>query len=97
MPTEAQVNKLELSDIPSELSGLNTLEKQLIAQYIPFTKIVMLPKGGQRGMCGPVICVPSDIQKTHDILPRCPNEAELVKVNSPVYFSHILQELCKVG
>ncbi|CAF1529758.1 unnamed protein product, partial [Adineta steineri] len=40
MPSRAIVNKLEVSDVPSELKKLNDLEKHLIALRLPFMKIV---------------------------------------------------------
>ncbi|CAF3680078.1 unnamed protein product, partial [Adineta steineri] len=42
MPSRAIVNKLEVSDVPSELKKLNDLEKHLIALRLPFMKIVNL-------------------------------------------------------
>jgi hypothetical protein len=45
MPSRAIVNKLEVSEIPSELKKLNNLEKHLIALRLPFMKIVNLSSG----------------------------------------------------
>ena len=47
MPAQAKTNKLDLEDIPVELSDLKTLEQQLISVRIPFMKIVALPCGKQ--------------------------------------------------
>ncbi|XP_035682532.1 uncharacterized protein LOC118419944 isoform X1 [Branchiostoma floridae] len=80
IPYEAQSNKMKLPEIPPELKSLNTLESQLIAKRIPFMKVAALPKGGQKGVVGPVVCVPADVSETHAILPRMPSEAQLIKV-----------------
>ncbi|XP_066283397.1 uncharacterized protein [Branchiostoma lanceolatum] len=80
IPYEAQSNKMEVPVIPPELNGLNTLESQLIAKRIPFMKVIALPKGGQKGVVGPVTCVPADVSETHAVLPRMPTEALLIKV-----------------
>jgi hypothetical protein len=69
-PPQAAINRMELFDIPNELECLNSLEKQLIALIIPFMHIVALPRGGQRGIDGPAVCVPADMQPIQTILPR---------------------------
>ncbi|XP_062580740.1 uncharacterized protein LOC134242656 [Saccostrea cucullata] len=80
VPGDSFSNNLELEEVPMELSCLNTLEQQLIALNIPFMKILGLPKGGQKGVHGPVVCVPSDIQKITSTLPRSEDENLLLKV-----------------
>ncbi|KAI8496727.1 hypothetical protein Bbelb_253820 [Branchiostoma belcheri] len=80
IPFEAQSNRMKLPEIPPELNSLNTLESQLIAKRIPFMKVAALPKGGQKGVIGPVVCVPADVSETHAVLPRMPTEALLIKV-----------------
>jgi hypothetical protein len=54
IPLQAYVNNLELLPIPEQLQHLSDLEKQLVALRIPFSKIVALPKDGQKGVKGPV-------------------------------------------
>ena len=80
MPPQAQANNLFLTPIPSELSNLNDLERQLVALRIPFMKLLSLPRGGQKGVKGPVVNVPSDIISVTTSLPRNINEAQLIKV-----------------
>lgn len=80
MPLQAYVNNLELLTISEQLQHLNDLEKQLVALRIPFSKIVALPKDGQKGVKGPVIGVPSDLNVVTNILPRPLNDAQLVNV-----------------
>ncbi|VDI44625.1 Hypothetical predicted protein [Mytilus galloprovincialis] len=80
IPADSFSNSLLLEDVPVELKQLNSIEQQLIAQNIPFMKIMALPKGGQKGVHGPVVCVPSDLKKVTSILPRSENESLLLKV-----------------
>lgn len=47
MPSESSANNLTVQAIPPELLFLNTLEQHLIAIYIPFMKMLALPKRGQ--------------------------------------------------
>lgn len=80
MPAEAASNNLEVKRIPPELECLNSLEQHLISLYIPLIKIIALPKGGQHGVHGPVVCVPSDVSTTTNILPRCESDDQLIRV-----------------
>ena len=76
MPCRAVVNNLMVCEIPDELKKLNDLEKHLIALRLPFMKIVNLSSGrisnrfGQKGIKGPLHCVPADVQDTVTSLPR---------------------------
>ncbi|KAM9771377.1 uncharacterized protein ACBT44_004352 [Syngnathus typhle] len=80
MPALAVANNLTLSDIPTELCGLNILERHLISKCISFAKIVPLPKGQQRAIRGNVVCVPSEVQETVNVLPRLRNFFQLPPV-----------------
>ncbi|CAF1438811.1 unnamed protein product, partial [Rotaria sordida] len=86
MPSRAIVNKLEVSEIPSELKKLNNLEKHLIALRLPFLKIVNLTSGklssrlAQKGTKGPLHCVPSDVQDTVTTLPRPVDKSMMVRL-----------------
>ncbi|CAI5669492.1 unnamed protein product [Oreochromis niloticus] len=80
MPALAVANKLDLADIPPELSDLNILERHLIAKCIPFAKIIPLPKGRQRAIRGNVVCVPSEVQETVEALPRLRNDSQVMRV-----------------
>lgn len=61
------------------LCELNQLEKHLISPIIPFMKILQLPKGQQKGVHLPVVCVPSDMSKITENLPRQLSDSTLVK------------------
>ncbi|XP_048256969.1 uncharacterized protein LOC125382713 [Haliotis rufescens] len=80
MPGEAVVNNLELTPVPMQLQCLNELEQHLIALNIPFMKMMALPKGGQHGVHGPVVCVPSNIQKSTSMLPRSDIDDQMIRV-----------------
>ena len=80
MPPLAMANNLELIQIPPELSDLNILERHISSKYITFAKIVPLPKGQQRLLCGNVVCVPSDVEKTVNTLPRLRSESQVMRV-----------------
>ena len=59
-----------VSKKPECLQQLNQLEKHLISPVIPFMKILLLPRGQQKGVHGPVICVPANLSAVANILPR---------------------------
>ncbi len=82
IPPASQLNKLELDKIPNDLHSLNELEMQLLAMRIPFMKMVFLPIGGQRGVCGGVVNVPADYQGTVEkmSLPHNFKEGKLLAV-----------------
>ena len=96
IPPECQANGLQLSTVPEQLRRLNTLEKHLVSRRLPFMKIVSLPKGGQSAVIGPVTCVPSDIQKGRNVLPRSLHDADIVTVSLKrklEYKSHYIKQL----
>ena len=75
-------NGLFLDEVPKELQ-LTDLEQQLIAKVLLFMKVVTLPKSRLPAITNRVINVPlhdSDIQKTISMLPRTPDEAQIVDV-----------------
>ena len=77
-PPLATINSLQPAEIPPELANMNTLEQQLVAKHIMFTKVVSLPQGGQRGVKGPTVCVPADITSTTTVLPRPKKDIEII-------------------
>ena len=80
LPNQASVNSLALPIQPPCLANLNTIEKHLITPIIPFMKIIPLPKGLQKGLHGPVVCVPSNLSSVTEVLPRQLSDETLVKV-----------------
>ncbi|XP_070548888.1 uncharacterized protein [Ptychodera flava] len=78
---KAVANNLEVEPIPKQLSSLCQLESQLITRIIPFMKIVALPTGGQHGLRGQVVLVPSNIQKTATSLPRQTSESQIIALS----------------
>ncbi|XP_077065633.1 uncharacterized protein LOC143718457 [Siphateles boraxobius] len=80
MPDIAVANQLQFAPIPPELCDLNVLERHVIAKYIPFAKIVTLPKGQQRAIKGAVISVASEVETTVNCLPRPRSESQLLTV-----------------
>ena len=77
-PPLATINSLQPVEMPDELANLNTLEQQLVAKHIMFTKVVSLPQGGQHGVKGPTVCVPADITSTTTVLPRPKKDIEII-------------------
>ena len=63
-----------------ELQDLNPLEQFLVTPVLPFMKICNLPKGAQRAMNGPVVCVAADMSKTAISLPRSLDDSTILKV-----------------
>ena len=80
MTLQAIANNLVLPSIPPEQAVLNILGRQLVFLSIPFMNLLSLPRGGQKGVKGLVINVPSDISTVANALPRNMNESQLVKV-----------------
>ncbi len=80
MPPQAAINNLWLDDMPQELKILNPLEMHLVSIVQPFMKIVPLPKGGQKGVRGQMVCVPANLQRTADSLPWTLNPNNLIRV-----------------
>ncbi|XP_052695810.1 uncharacterized protein LOC128174255 [Crassostrea angulata] len=79
IPPEASANNMFLEPVPEELSRLNNLEQHLISLHIPFMKVMALPKGGQKNIHGPVVCVPSNLKKA-TFLPLKEDENLLLRV-----------------
>jgi len=95
MPVQAWANGLQLSHIPPALKDLNCLERRLISQKIPFMKTVALPKGRQKGIQGPAIYVPTKLHHVCSLLPRLPDDAQIVAMKLKrklVYNGHYMYE-----
>ena len=99
MPRQAKANGLSLIDIPPELEQLNQMEIRLLSRRIPFMKIVALPKGKQKAIHGPAVNVPTQLDTICNLLPRLPNECEIIPMKLKrrlCYKSHYMYDLVHV-
>ena len=78
MPCQAVANGLEIPTVPKQLQGLTRLECRCIGLRIPFMWIRALPKGGQGKIRGPCINVPASLEPIAHVLPRIPENIDLV-------------------
>ena len=78
MPVQAVANGLDLPEIPPELQGLTRLECRCISLRIPFMHIRALPRGGRGKIRGPCVNVPATLEPISHILPRVPENMDLV-------------------
>ena len=81
MPAQAIANNLELRPLPPEIADLCDLEMRLLAQIIPFSKIVGLKGGAYQGVKGESVCVPIETEKVSQaikLLPRKLADSELI-------------------
>ena len=67
-----------LQPTPECLHDLTELEERLVAQRIPFMKIMNLPKGKQKAIFGQVVNVPVDTAETVAALPRTANSSGFI-------------------
>ena len=89
LPAQAKANNLDLKDIPSELSDLNSLEVRFISLRIPFMKTVALPCGKQCAIHGPAVNVPTDLTPVCTLLPRLPSQMQMVPMKLKRKLSYI--------
>ena len=79
MPAQAVANGLSLPDVPNELSNLTEIERRLISLHIPFMKILALHRAGSHfKINGPCVNVPTTLSRVCELLPRLPDEAQLI-------------------
>ena len=78
LPAQAVVNGLEVPVVPDVLQGLTRLEVRCIALRIPFMNIRALRKGGLGKISGPCINVPASLEGIAEVLPRVPQDTELI-------------------
>ena len=71
---------MSTASVPQELQDLNSMEERLIACVAPFMKLVLLPRGGQRGITGQVINFPSSMTEVFNQLPRPATGSDIVLV-----------------
>ena len=80
IPCQAVWNKLQISDIPEVLSGLNKLEVSLISKRLLFKKIAIMGKGQMPKLKGAICNVPVSIEDMSISLPRCSNTSGIILV-----------------
>ena len=79
MPDQACANDLNLDPIPQDLTELSTIERRLISYRLPFlTLIAMRRYGGHYKINGPPVNIPAKLDKIVEMLPRLPNELQLI-------------------
>ena len=72
VPMQAQLSNMELCPNFSDLDRLCPIEFMLISQIIPFVFIVAKTKGGQHGLKGQCVSVPTDFETI--LLTSCDEE-----------------------
>ena len=91
-------NKMLLQPIPECLHDLTELEERLVAQRIPFMKIMNLPKGKQKAIIGQVVNVPVDTAETVAALPRTANSSGFIPLKlkrKKSYTGHVLYQMIR--
>ena len=69
---------LEVPGVPEELQGLTRLECRCIGLRIPFMMLQALRKGGLGQIHGPCVNVPATLEPIAKVLPRVPENIDLV-------------------
>ena len=77
---------MQLCEPDPIFDSLNKLEQQLISLFLPFEKLITLPRSKQRAMKGPVVCVPSNLNLVTNVLPIPAGESKII----PVYLKRRL-------
>ena len=98
LPPMSVANKMLLQPIPECLHDLTELEERLVAQRIPFMKIMNLPKGNQKAIIGQVVNVPVDTAETVAALPRTANSSGFIPLKlkrKQSYTGHVLYQMVR--
>ena len=83
IPSTSRWNRMSTVYVPQELQDLNSMKERLIARVAPFMKLVLLPRGGQRGITGQVINFPSSMTEVFNQLPRPVTGSDIVYIKPP--------------
>ena len=94
LPCQAVANGLEVPDVPDVLQGLTRLEIRCIALRIPFMNIRALRKGGLGKISGPCVNVPASLEPIAEVLPRVPQDTELILLKFKRMLSSKSNYLC---
>ena len=98
LPPMARANRMDLFPVPDVLSDLTQLECRLIAQRIPFMKILNLPKGKQKAILGSVVNVPVDASETAAALPRSASSSGFIPLKlkrKQIYSGHVMYQMVR--
>jgi hypothetical protein len=80
-PKMCETNMPDLPVIPNELQDMTDMENHLVSPRIPFMKVYALPRGGQRGVHGGMVNVPTNLTKIQQLLPRQLHFRESITIN----------------
>ena len=78
MPCQSMKNKLEDTELSSELKDLYKLEIILIAQRICFQNVIIIPKGQQLKSKGSIINIPVECDTSCSMRPRPPTASGIL-------------------
>ena len=79
MPVQACANDLNLDPIPQDLTELSTIERRLISYRLPFLTLIAMGRyRGHYKINGLPVNVPAKLDKIVEMLPRMPNELQLI-------------------
>ena len=95
MSCQAVCNKLQLFQLPNNISDLRKLEKAIISRHILFKKVAIMPKGQILKVKGSLCNVPVDTNEVCKVLPRAADSTGIVMVKLKrklMYNGHVLFE-----
>ena len=67
-PCQAVCNRLEIYNLPCNLSDINRLERVLVAKRLLFKKVVIMPKGNSPKIKGAICNVPVHTEEVCNVL-----------------------------
>jgi hypothetical protein len=80
-PKMCENNMPNLPVIPNELQDMTDMGNHLVTPLILFMKVYALPHGGQRGVHGGMVNVPTNLTKIQQLLPRQLHSRESITIN----------------
>ena len=79
VPPLSKANGVKFPTQPPELD-LTQLEERLVAARTPFMQLRELPRGGQASITGNVVNVPTNVNRTIQVLPRKQSDEECIPI-----------------
>ena len=80
IPCQSVWNKLQVYELPSELTDIRKLEKAIISERYLFKKVAIMPKGQMPKLKGSICNVPIDTNELYNVLPRRSNSTGIIMV-----------------